>query len=156
MFRALQRFPLAVRRVASPLHLPSRRFFLPIRGVSTVGDGWEGPSKHTLLRESARPGLDLKAFLVRRVRCSSQRRRRPKPAPLLGFVPLQGVLRSLFSRGQATYFEHRQTRTSPRILLLMTVPRLSDSPGWVNPWNDAPPDLLALGRSVASPVPSAV
>ena len=41
-FRALQRFPLAVRRVASPRPLPSRRFLLPTRGVSTVDDGWEG------------------------------------------------------------------------------------------------------------------
>jgi hypothetical protein len=108
------------------------------------------------LRESARPGLDLKAFLVRRVRCLIRCRHRLKPAPLLGFVPLQGVLRSLFSRGQAIFPEHRQTRTSPGILLLMTVPRLLDRPGWVNPWDDAPLDLLALGRSVASPVPSAV
>jgi hypothetical protein len=120
--RALQRFSLAVRRVASPRPLPSRRFLLPIRGVSTVDDGWEGPVKAPYLSIGhptwARPQgfprptspLFKPASPLSQTRSSHGLRSPPRCSPV-----------SLLA-GEDLCSEHRDNRASPGILLLMTAP----------------------------------
>ena len=118
--RAVSRGATCDRRSLSPTRTfgPSRAFPCPsavsrhrdpcllavLCSPPAASPRWVMAGSALLRRPSSRrfvvPGPDLKALLVRPVRCPTRRLRRIKPDALLGFVPLQGFPRLIHRGGR--------------------------------------------------------